>query len=122
MPPTPDISRYLPLKPVLFWVLLVLVDGASHGYGVLKEIESRTEGTIRLEPGNLYRYVKKLLELELIVEIDTPDGVEASDSRRRYYDLTDLGRSVVRAEAERMRSLVRAAEARALLGPDKVTG
>lgn len=112
-----EISRHLPLKPVLFWILLVLVDGASHGYRVLKEIEARTDGAIRLEPGNLYRYVKKLLELGLIEEVDAPVEADGSDERRRFYDLTPLGLGVVRAEAERMRSLVRAAESRALLGP-----
>lgn len=113
-----DASRHLPLKPVLFWILLVLVDGASHGYGILKEIEARTEGAIRLEPGNLYRYVKKLLELGLVIEVEAPRG-DDGDERRRFYDLTDLGGAVVRAEAERMRALVQAAEARSLLGPTK---
>lgn len=113
------VSDHLPLKPVLFWILLVLVDGPGHGYGVLKEIEARTDGAIRLEPGNLYRYVKKLLEVELITEVAAPSDTDGSDERRRYYDLTPLGTRVVRAEAERMRSLVRAAEARALLDPSE---
>ncbi len=111
--------RHLPLKPVLFWILRVLVDGTSFGYRILKEIEARTDGAIRLEPGNLYRYVKKLLALRLIAEVDEPTGGDGSDERRRYYDLTPLGTRVVRAEAERMRSLVRAAESRALLDPSE---
>lgn len=114
-----DVSRHLPLKPVLFWILLVLVDGASHGYRILKEIEARTDGAIRLEPGNLYRYVKKLLALELVTEVEKPAEADGSDERRRYYDLTPLGTRVVRAEAERMRNLVRAAESRALLDPSE---
>lgn len=112
------VSAHLPLKPVLFWILLVLVDGASHGYGMLKEIEARTDGRIRLEPGNLYRYLKKLLDSALIEEIDAPGDAPERDDRRRYYEITGLGRAVVGAEAARMRSLVRAAEDRALLGPD----
>lgn len=116
-----DVSGHLPLKPVLFWILLVLVDGARHGYGILKEIDARTEGRIRLEPGNLYRYVKKLLDGGLIDEVVAPPQGASSDDRRRYYVVTALGREVVRAEAERMKRLVSAAESRHLIGPDEVT-
>ena len=115
--PTDPTAAHLPLKPVLFWMLLVLTDGASHGYGLLKEIEARTEGRLRLEPGNLYRYVKRLLDTGLIEEVEAPADAESSDDRRRYYAVTGLGRDVVRAEAERMRSLVAAAER--LIGPDE---
>ena len=109
-----EVSRLLPLKPVLFWVLLVLVDGASHGYGILKEIEARTNGAIQLEPGNLYRFLRRLLDDGLIHEPEEARDSDA-DSRRRYYDLTPLGRAVVRAEAERMQELVLAAQARDLI-------
>ena len=53
-----------------------------------------------------------------MLEVDAPEGSDG-DERRRFYDLTGLGRAVVRAEAERMRALVQAAEARSLLGPTK---
>ena len=109
-----DVSRLLPLKPVLFWILLVLVDGASHGYGILKEIEGRTDGAIRLEPGNLYRFLRRLLDDGLIQELDEAPEEDA-DTRRRYYDLTERGRATVRAEAERMRDLVQAAQSRDLI-------
>ncbi len=120
MNPSESVARHLPLKPVFFSILLVLADGASHGYGILKAIEARTEGAIRLEPGNLYRYVKKLLDLGLIAEADDvrdPSG----DERRRYYALTQLGRDVVRAEAIRMRGLVRAAEDRSIIAPGEAS-
>ena len=117
-----DLARHLPLKPVLFWILLVLVDGARHGYGILKEIDARTQGRIRLEPGNLYRYVKKLLDAGMVEEVDVPEGEASSDDRRRYYGVTDMGRAVVRAEAERMKAAVAAAESRHLLGEDGVVG
>lgn len=115
------IARHLPLKPVLFWILLVLVDGVRHGYGILKEIEARTDGGVRLEPGNLYRYVKRLLDDGLIDEVDPPSEQDSADERRRYYGVTALGRDVVRAEAERMKRLVAAAESRNLVGPDGAT-
>ena len=120
--PTTDITCHLPLKPVLFWILLVLSEGASHGYRLLKEIEQRTDGRLRLEPGNLYRYLKKLLDTGLIEPVDPPPHATSTDDRRRYYAVTDLGRAVARAEAERMRSLVSAAETLRMEGPDGVAG
>lgn len=102
-------DRHLPLKPVDFHILLVLTDGDLHGYGMVKEIEARSGGTIRLEPGNLYRYIRRLVD-EGMVE---PAARKAADGeeRRRYYTVTSLGRELLAAEASRMRSLVAAAEA-----------
>ena len=51
---TRPLEDALPLKPIDFHILLVLTDGALHGYGMVKEIEARSEGRIRLEPGNKY--------------------------------------------------------------------
>ena len=48
-----DPHSYLPLKAVDFHVLLVLTAHELHGYGIVKEIESRSGGRLRLEPGNL---------------------------------------------------------------------
>lgn len=103
-------DRHLPLKPVDFHILLVLTEADLHGYGIVKEIEERTGGGIRLEPGNLYRYVRRLVDEGLV----TPAAREPIDGeeRRRYYAVTPLGRQVLAAEASRMRSLVAAAEER----------
>ena len=106
MPERPP-HTHLPLKPVLFWILLVLEDRSSHGYRILKEIEARSEGRFRLEPGNLYRYLRKLLDDGLIEE-EEQDA--SADDRRRTYGVTPLGRAVIQAETERMRALVQAVD------------
>lgn len=106
---TNEIERELPLKPVDFHILLVLTDGDRHGYGIVKEIEDRTDGALRLEPGNLYRYVKRLVEIGAVERAERR-AVEGHE-RRRYYRVTALGRRLLAAEADRMRSLVDAAEA-----------
>ena len=50
----PDrIDDLLPLSRVDFLVLLVLTDGERHGYGIVKEIEDRTEGKVQPLPGKL---------------------------------------------------------------------
>ncbi len=106
---------FLPLTPAVFEILLALVDGERHGYAIMKEVDERTAGRVKLRPGTLYRAVSRLLEDTLIQESDVrPDPVE-DDERRRYYRLTSLGRSVAAAEAHRMESLVSSAYSKALI-------
>jgi DNA-binding PadR family transcriptional regulator len=106
------VAALLPLKPQDYHILFVLLDGELHGYGMVKQIERETGGVIRLEAGNLYRSVRRLIKQGLIVESDRRPAPESDDERRRYYAVTKLGRQVVAAETERMRRLVAAAKAR----------
>ena len=60
--------------------------------------------------------LKRLLEDGLVEEAGERADPEQSDERRRYYRLTSVGRSVARAEAERLDALVRVARRKRLLG------
>ena len=110
-----DPTPYLPLTPAAFHVLLALADGAKHGYLILKEVEERTGGGVRLSTGTLYGLIKRFLDDELIVELPAEDD---GRERRRPYKLTPFGRLVARAEAARLEQLVLAARGVRLL-PDK---
>ena len=103
-------SEFLPLSPPMFHVLLSLSQGERHGYLIMKEVEERTSGGVRLSTGTLYGIIKRLLETAMVEE------VAADDPRRRAYKLTAFGKTVARAEAERLESLVDAARASRLLG------
>jgi DNA-binding PadR family transcriptional regulator len=109
------IERYLPLHPLEFRILLVLLDGPSHGYRIVKAIEERVGDQRRIYPANLYRRIRDLLERGLIEETVAPAG-EESEGRRTYVTVSRLGRQVARAEAERLESLVADARQRRLLG------
>ena len=67
-------ETYLPLTPVAFEVLLALADGARHGYSILQEVEARSGGAVSLHAGTLYRALARLLEQQLIEELDAPIG------------------------------------------------
>jgi DNA-binding PadR family transcriptional regulator len=109
----------LPLTPAVFHILLALADGERHGYGIMQEVAQRTEGTVQLGPGTLYGSIKRLLEAGLIEESDERPDPAMDDQRRRYYRLTDFGRRVAQAEAERLIDLVRQARGKRLL-PDSL--
>jgi DNA-binding PadR family transcriptional regulator len=87
-------------------VLLAVADEDRHGYSIIREVEMRTDGVIRLRSGTLYTLLQRLLAEELLVEsAHRPDPAE-DDERRRYYSMTDLGRRVLAAEVRRLESVV----------------
>ncbi len=106
---------FLPLKPVDFHVLMVLLDGKRHGYGIVQDISDRTDGRIKLVPGNFYAMLNRLIDVGLIAEAANPAARESDGIRRRYYRITATGRRVAAAEARRLKALVDEAEARKLL-------
>jgi len=115
MTPRPrDPHDLLPLTPAAFHILLALVDGERHGYAIMREVEERTGGEVRLGPGTLYGAIKRLLEQGVVEELELRPA-DAADERRRYYRLTSFGRRVVAAEAERLERLVRLARAKKLV-------
>ena len=104
----------VPLTPAMFHVLLALAGEDLHGYAILKEVELRTGGKVRLSTGTLYGIIKRLLNDGLIVELRSRPA-ETDDERRRYYRLTPRGRQVATAEAERMDEILSVARSRNLL-------
>jgi DNA-binding PadR family transcriptional regulator len=117
-----DPRDLLPLKPVVFQILLVLADGDRHGWSLVHALQQRTGGK-RILPGNFYRVLKAMLTEGLIEEAE-PSRTErelaqadtgANAERRRYVRLTPFGREAARAEAQRLEFLVDESLARRLL-------
>jgi len=108
-------SSFLPLRHVEFEILLVLSGGESHGYAIIKESETRWEGATRIGTGTLYRALRRLMSAGLVQSSDSRPAPEVDDERRRYYAITQLGRGVAAAEANRLAVQVETARTRALL-------
>jgi DNA-binding PadR family transcriptional regulator len=108
-----DPAAFLPLKADVLMILLALADRPCHGYAIIKEVDRRSGGAVRLQTGALYRDLKRLLADGLIDECPPPSTERDEDERRRYYRATKLGSAVVEAEVARMAALVRAARTRA---------
>lgn len=111
----------LPLNPREFLILFALVEGELHGYGLVKALEEQSGGDIRIDPANLYRLIKRLKRDGLVSETDRRPARESGDERRRFYAITELGREVVTAEAERLDKLTAAARARNLISDTRGT-
>jgi DNA-binding PadR family transcriptional regulator len=101
------------LTPAVFHVLLALAQGERHGYGIQKDVQEQTGGEVRLGPGTMYGTLQRLMALDWVEEADGPAVPE--DERRRYYRLTRSGRRALKAEVERMDTLVRAARSQRIV-------
>ena len=92
-----------PLKPAELFVLAALHAAPLHGYGLVQEVATRSQGRIRIRPGNLYRVLDRLLERGLI---DVHQRASAGDERRTYYRITSLGRRTAQAEAKLLAGVI----------------
>lgn len=104
-----DPESLLPLPEATFHILLALSEEDRHGYGIIQDVAASTNGALKLSAGTLYRSIQRMLEQGLLVETRNRPAPEDDDERRRYYRLTPFGREVARAEAQRLRQLVRLA-------------
>lgn len=107
----PRAHDLLPLPPATFHILLAVADEDRHGYAIIQEVAARTEGAVKLSPGTLYRSVQRMLEQGLLQETNDRPAPELDDERRRYYRITAFGRTVARAEGQRLSQLVKLARA-----------
>ncbi len=108
------IQARLPLRPADFQILMLLAGGPMHAYGISKATLNAEPGGVRLEIGSLYRTLNRLRTDGLLVEaVEVESGPR--NQTRRAYALTDLGREVGRAEAERLEAAVAMARERAFL-------
>jgi DNA-binding PadR family transcriptional regulator len=108
----PKPADLIPLPPATFHILMAVADQDRHGYAIIQEVATRTDGTVKLSAGTLYRSIQRMLEQGLLVEADERPAPDEDDERRRYYRITVFGTAVARAEAKRLTDLVRLAQAR----------
>jgi DNA-binding PadR family transcriptional regulator len=108
-PENDAVARHLPLKPVLYLLLVALRRGERYGYTLQRDVEELSEGTVQLDPGTLYRWLGRLLDDRLLERAEPLEG-DADDARRRYYRLSRLGEAVLAAESQRLGRLVVAAQ------------
>ena len=106
-----DPRSFLPLNTLGFRVLLVLMDGDLHGYGIAKEVERRDPSLGRIFPTNLYRRLRDMTERGLLEELPTL----GNGAQKRLFKITKLGRLVAKEEARRLEALVLDAQKHDLL-------
>ena len=103
-----------PLTPAVLHILLALSSGERHGYGIMKQVESESQGKVKMGPGTLYGSLGRMIEAGLIRESDKKVDPRLDDERRIYYAITGLGQVTLAAELERYREVVAVARRKQL--------
>jgi len=109
-----EVAAHLPLKPLVFQVLLALAGGDRHGWALVRDVQMRG-GFERIMPGNFYRTLRAMLAEGFIEECGDLRDRRQDDERRRYFRLTPLGEAAAAAEARRLEAVLIEARAKRLL-------
>lgn len=91
------IKKFSPLTEATYYILIALSE-PLHGYGVIKKVEALTEGRISLAAGTLYGAFNTLQKNKLIQLM----GVDPDNPRRKVYQLTEDGKSLIQYEVNRL--------------------
>ncbi len=103
-----------PLTPAVLHILLALSTKERHGYGIMKQVESDSQGKVNMGPGTLYGSLGRMIDSGLIRESDKRIDAELDDERRIYYRITGLGHKALAAELERYREVTAVARQKRL--------
>ena len=100
-----------PLGDVTMLILTALADDDRHGYGIMTEVRTLSEGRVKLGTGTLYGALERMLDADQVrvVREETVEG-----RLRRYYRITDRGRRTLLDDLDRREQQVRAARVRLL--------
>jgi len=83
----------------LAYLILVTLIKPRHGYSIMNEVTSLTDGIINIGPASLYTTLKRLTEIGLIKLIDDSE-------KKKVYFITDNGLQSLLADIEKRKRLV----------------
>lgn len=83
-----------------YYILLSLYI-PQHGYSIMQQVENLSKGRVRLAAGTLYGALNTMSEKKWIKQLPVVVG-----SRKKEYQITDLGLEILKNEIERLRELV----------------
>ncbi len=91
-------AKIQPLTESVFYILLSL-QTPLHGYGIMQNVKSLTNGRVSLGAGTLYGAINTLLSKGFIIE-------SRADPAKKDYIITEKGREALKNEMGRLRELV----------------
>ncbi|TQR15671.1 PadR family transcriptional regulator [Psychrobacillus soli] len=80
-----------------FYILLSLTE-PRHGYGIIKRVEEMTNDRLTLGSGTIYGTLTKMQRDEIIT-------IYSDEKRKTIYEITDLGKQLMRVEMKRLKEL-----------------
>ncbi len=89
------------LTEAVFYILLSL-RLPLHGYGIMQNVSILSDSRVRLAAGTLYGAISTMLEKRWITALPGE-----KDSRKKEYQLTELGKRILLNEIKRLEELLR---------------
>lgn len=96
----PESAERGALTEAVYYILLSLYT-PMHGYGIMQNVKDLSHGRVNLGAGTLYGAINTLLEKNWIRFLEGE-----KDSRKKEYEITELGKSTVEAEIQRLQELI----------------
>ncbi len=93
-------NETLVLTEATYYILLSLTE-PRHGYGIMQEVEMMSRGRVRLAAGTLYGALTQMCDRKWIRPLPVAEG-----SRKKEYQITDKGLSILKDEIGRLRELL----------------
>lgn len=88
------------LTEAVFYIMLSLYT-PLHGYGIMQRVRNLSKDRVELGAGTLYGAINTLLDKRWIRSVDGQ-----RDSRKKEYEITDLGKSIMKDELLRLEELM----------------
>lgn len=85
---------YVPMTETGFYILFCL-QNPQHGYGISRKVKDMTKGEVIISPGTMYGTLSKMEKDGLIIFC-------REEEKRKLYQITDLGRSILDIEIKRI--------------------
>jgi DNA-binding PadR family transcriptional regulator len=104
-----DVNEHLPLQEATFFILLSLARTPNHGYAILLDVTSLSDGRLELSTGTLYGGLRRMLDQGWIERYEAASEV-VNGRERKAYRITDLGQKILNADLARMQSLISVAQ------------
>lgn len=96
----PESTERGALTEAVYYILLSLYQ-PRHGYGIMQNTKELSNGRVSLGAGTLYGAINTLLDKGWIKLISNEE-----DSRKKDYQITNLGKETIEAEILRLEELI----------------
>lgn len=96
----PESTERGALTEAVYYILLT-VFSPIHGYGIMQKVKELSNERVTLGPGTLYGAINTLLEKGWIEPLETEEN-----SRKKEYQITELGKEIVSSEIQRLEELI----------------
>lgn len=96
----PESNERGALTEAVYYILLAL-HTPMHGYGIMQFVGEISKGRVNLGAGTLYGALNTMVAKNWIRALD-----QDTESRKKEYEITEMGRGVVLDEIQRLEELL----------------